>query len=100
MAEPIISVSGLRGIIGTTLTPDVAIRYAAAYSSAIPDGPILIARDGRPSGVVLAKALHAGLNALGRDTLEAGVCATPPELRSRRRCRGFCISARNVFACL
>lgn len=90
MAEPIISVSGLRGIIGTTLTPDVAIRYAAAYSSAIPDGPILIARDGRPSGVVLAKALHAGLNALGRDTLEAGVCATPTVgvLARANRCAG------------
>ena len=30
LAEPIISVSGLRGVVGETLTPDVAVRYAAA----------------------------------------------------------------------
>ena len=31
-AEPlIVSVSGLRGVVGQTLTPDVAVRYAAAF---------------------------------------------------------------------
>ena len=90
MAEPIISVSGLRGIIGTTLTPQVAIRYAAAFGSTLAGGPILIARDGRPSGKMLAGALHAGLNAVGRDTIEAGVCATPTVgiLARTRRCAG------------
>jgi len=77
VAELIISVSGLRGIIGDTLTPDVAIRYAAAFSAFAPPGTFVITRDGRASGEMLAAALQAGLQAVGRDTVDAGVAATP-----------------------
>jgi phosphomannomutase len=77
VAEPIITVSGLRGVIGETLTPDVAIRYATAYTTLIPPGPIVIGRDGRPSGAMLAEAICAGLQAVGRTVFDAGVVATP-----------------------
>ena len=77
MADLIISVSGLRGIVGQTLTPEVAIRYAAAFSATSPSGSFVIARDGRPSGKMLAGLIHAGLNAVGRDTVDASVAATP-----------------------
>ncbi|MBN1910826.1 MAG: phosphoglucosamine mutase, partial [Pirellulales bacterium] len=77
MAEPIISVSGLRGIVGQTLTPDVAIRYVVAFAGSSPMGPILVGRDSRPSGAVLAQAVHAGLRAAGRKTIDLGICATP-----------------------
>jgi len=77
MAEPIISVSGLRGIVGETLTPEVAVRYVAAFAAVAGPGPILIARDSRPSGKMLAEAIHAGLHAVGRNTIEAGILATP-----------------------
>ena len=77
MSELIISVSGLRGVIGETLTPEVAIRYATAFSAETPPGRFVITRDGRPTGVMLSHAIHAGLNAVGRDTIEAGVAATP-----------------------
>ena len=56
MAEPIISVSGLRGIVGETLTPEVAIRYAAAFAATLPPGDILVGRDSRPSGRMLSLA--------------------------------------------
>ncbi len=77
MSDLIISVSGLRGIIGENLTPEVAIKYAAAFSDGCPEGPFVITRDGRPSGEMLARAIQAGLNALGRPTIEAGIAATP-----------------------
>jgi len=77
MAELIISVSGLRGIIGDTLTPDVAIRYGCAFAAGLPAGPIVITRDGRATGPLLADALRAGLTALGRDVIDCGVAATP-----------------------
>jgi phosphomannomutase len=77
MSEPIISVAGLRGVIGEALNPDVAMRYAAAFSASSPEGLFVITRDSRPSGVMLAHAIHAGLNALGRSTLDAGIAATP-----------------------
>ena len=77
MAEPIISVSGLRGIVGETLTPHTAIRYVTAFASTLPAGAIVITRDGRPSGEMIARAVHAGLNAVGRDTIDGGIVATP-----------------------
>jgi len=77
MAEPIISVSGLRGVVGETLTPEVAVRYAAAFAATCPEGPVLVSRDGRDSGRMLADAVHAGLHAVGRTTLDGGVLPTP-----------------------
>ena len=44
MSELIISVSGLRGIVGAALTP-VATRFVAAFASHLPPGPIVIGRE-------------------------------------------------------
>ena len=77
MTEPIISVSGLRGIVGDTLTPEVAIRYAAAFAAVAPPGPIVLARDSRFSGRMLAGAINSGLEGVGRSTINAGIAATP-----------------------
>jgi phosphomannomutase len=77
LAEPIISVSGLRGIVGETLTPEVAMRYASAFAATIPPGDILVGRDSRPSGRMLSLAIHSALQALGRNTIDAGIVATP-----------------------
>ena len=52
----IVSVSGLRGIVGGSLTPEVAVRYVAAFAATLPAGPIVIGRDGRTSGPLLAAA--------------------------------------------
>ena len=78
MNEPIISVSGLRGIIGQSLDPILAIRYAVAYVSLIEqDGPIIVTRDGRTTGSMLASAICSGIAAAGRDVLYGDVAATP-----------------------
>ena len=95
-AEPIISVSGLRGIIGETLTPEVAIRYACAFAASLPAGPIVISRDGRTSGPMLAAALTGGLTAVGRRVVNAGIAATPTTgvlVRQLRAAGGIQISA-------
>ena len=77
MNEPIISVSGLRGVVGESLTPEIAMRYARAFSVEIQDGPIVLTRDGRASGPMLARALGEALTAAGRDVIDADVAATP-----------------------
>jgi len=77
MKEPIISVSGLRGIVGESLTPDVAIRYICAFASTLPEGSIVITRDGRTTGRMLANALFSGLCATGRNVIDADIAATP-----------------------
>ncbi len=96
MPEPIISVSGLRGIVGESLTREIAVRYAAAFATGLPAGPILISRDGRTSGPMLAGALIDGLTAIGRDVIDAGIAATPTTgilVRHHRAAAGIQISA-------
>jgi phosphomannomutase len=67
----------LRGVVGESLTPQVAMNYAAAYSAFARPGPFVIARDGRASGVMLADAIMSALMAVGRPVIDAGVAATP-----------------------
>lgn len=92
----IISVSGLRGIVGDSLTPDVAMRYALAFAAELPPGPIVIGRDGRESGPLLAEAIAAALSSAGREVLDAGPAATPTVgvlVRSLAAAGGIQISA-------
>ena len=77
MSELIISVSGLRGIVGETLSPNVVINYAAAFAQSLEDGPIVVTRDGRATGRMLADAVCSALCAMGRTVLDAGIAATP-----------------------
>ncbi len=96
MSQPIISVSGLRGIVGDSLTPEIAIRYACALAGELPAGPLVITRDGRTTGPMLAAAITAGLTAVGRDVIDAGVAATPTTgvlVRQFRAAGGIQISA-------
>ncbi|QDV26638.1 phosphoglucosamine mutase [Aureliella helgolandensis] len=86
MSEPIISVSGLRGLIGEQLTPVVAARYVAAMVAALQTsltstdghrGKIVVARDGRNSGQMLARAVTATIVASGLDAIDLDVASTP-----------------------
>lgn len=78
MSELIISVSGLRGIVGETLTPDIAVQYVAAFLTGLPQrGTVVVARDGRATGAMLASAIQSAVLASGFDLQEIGVAATP-----------------------
>lgn len=76
-ADPIITVSGLRGVVGESLTAEIAQRYVAAFLTTLPPGPVVVTRDGRANGPPLAKAIIDAVVASGRTTLDAGVAATP-----------------------
>lgn len=76
-SDPIISVSGLRGIVGESLTPEIAVRYIAAWLADWPAGSVLLSRDGRATGSMLADAIRAAAMACGRDVLDCGVAPTP-----------------------
>lgn len=73
----IISVSGLRGVIGKTLTPEVVARYVGAFASGLEPGRVLVSFDGRSTGPMLCQAVRAALQATGHEALDAGPCATP-----------------------
>ncbi len=94
--ELIISVSGLRGIVGESLTPEVAVRYAAAFAQDLPDRRVVMTRDGRATGPMLADAVRSALCAMGRTVIDAGIAATPTTgvlVRSFRAAGGIQISA-------
>ena len=81
MSKPIISVSGLRGIVGESLDPILASRYALAFAESLDSdnrtGAVLIGRDGRETGPMFADAIAAALMSAGFNVLYADVCATP-----------------------
>lgn len=96
MKEPIISVSGLRGVVGESLSPELAMRFACAFSGTLPAGPMVITRDSRNTGAMLADAVRAGLAAVGRTVLDAGIAATPTTgvlIRQHQAAGGVQISA-------
>jgi phosphomannomutase len=78
-----ISVSGVRGIVGRALTPEIICRFAQAYGCYLSqtyrtDKPkVLIARDTRKSGEMLRHAVLSGLLGTGCQVTDLGICATP-----------------------
>jgi phosphomannomutase len=73
----IVSVSGIRGIIGKSLTPGTALAFASVLGGHTGGGKMVVSRDGRPSGIMLRHAVLAGLAAAGCDVHDIGVAPTP-----------------------
>lgn len=81
-APLMISISGLRGLIGSSLTPQVAMRYAACFGQWLKtqghkQPHIVIGRDSRPSGQLIESAAVAGLIAVGCKVTSVGILTTP-----------------------
>ena len=72
-----ISASGVRGIVGQTLTPEVVLRVAGAHASFLGPGPVVVGRDTRPSGAWVSRIAQAALLASGRDVIDVGIAPTP-----------------------
>jgi phosphomannomutase len=76
----VISASGIRGIVGKDLTPDLVTRYAAGLGErAVEQGNprIVIGRDARTSGEMFAHAAAAGLLSVGCEVIDIGLVPTP-----------------------
>lgn len=72
-----IGITGVRGIVGETLTPELIIEFAQAFGTYLDGGRILVCRDTRPSGVMVRSAVMAGLLAVGAEVVDLGICPTP-----------------------
>ena len=72
-----ISVSGVRGVVGESLTPQIAATFAQAFGSYVGGGMIVVGRDTRPTGLMLQQAVTAGLISVGCEVVEVGICPTP-----------------------
>lgn len=77
MHDLIVSMSGFRGIVGDSLTPEVALRVATAFGQAVPEGPIVLGGDTRVSHDVMKHAVLTGLLGLGRKVIYIGKVPTP-----------------------
>ncbi|HEV7891515.1 MAG TPA: phosphoglucosamine mutase [Pyrinomonadaceae bacterium] len=72
-----IGISGVRGLVGETFTPELAVGFAQAFGTYLDSGRILVCRDARPSGPMVRSAVLAGLLASGCEVVDLGVCPTP-----------------------
>ena len=72
-----IGITGVRGIVGETFTPELAVEFAEAYGTYLDRGRILVCRDTRHSGAMIRSAVLAGLLAAGCEVVDLGVCPTP-----------------------
>ena len=83
-----VGVSGVRGLVGTDLTPEVVARWAAAFGAWAKPGRadgrsarrpvrIVVGRDARTSGPMFAGAATAGLQSVGCDVIDVGLVPTP-----------------------
>lgn len=72
-----IGISGVRGLVGETFTPELAVGFAQALGTYLDGGRVLICRDARTSGPMVRSAVLAGLLAAGCEAVDLGVCPTP-----------------------
>src|SRR5437016_3758668 len=72
-----IGITGVRGIVGETFTPEVAVGFAQAFATYLDSGRVLICRDTRSSGPMVRSAVVAGLLAAGCEVIDLGICPTP-----------------------
>ena len=77
-----VGVSGIRGIVGKDLTPEIVARYAAAFGAWARTGGarrprVVLGRDARTSGPMFAQAATAGLVSVGCDVIDIGLTTTP-----------------------
>lgn len=84
-----VGVAGIRGIVGTDLTPETVARYAAAFGAwtreaatgtrrrAAARARVVLGRDARTSGEMFLAAAGAGLRSVGCDVIDVGLVPTP-----------------------
>jgi phosphomannomutase len=73
----LISVSGIRGVVGKALTSEVALNYGRAFGMYLRGGKVALGRDTRRTGPMVSSAVIAGLLSSGCDVVDIGICPTP-----------------------
>src|SRR6185503_922342 len=91
-----ISISGVRGVIGDSLTPALLTRFAQAFGTHTGAGTIVIGRDPRTSGEMVKHAVIAGVLSSGSRVIDIGMCPVPTvqlQVRQRHAHGGIAITA-------
>lgn len=92
-SDLMVSISGIRGRVGESLTPEVVSRFAAAFGSYLRETTgeerprVVLGRDSRTSGPMFAMAVTAALQSVGCDVIDVGLAPTPTTLYAIRHHR-------------
>src|SRR2546422_1080639 len=71
--------NGIRGIVGPEMNADLALKVGRAIGTSFGGGTVVLGRDTRLSGPMLARAAASGLMSAGCDVIDLGVVPTPCE---------------------
>lgn len=77
MARPMISVAGIRGIVGESLVPEEFLRYILAFATLCEGGPVVVGGDTRLSRHMMRHLAFAGLESAGCEIHDIGLVPTP-----------------------
>jgi phosphomannomutase len=72
-----IGITGVRGVVGETFTPELVVGFAQAFGTYLDSGRILVGSDTRSSRPMVRSAVLAGLLATGCEVIDLGICPTP-----------------------
>ena len=72
-----IGISGVRGIVGDSLTPQLAASFAQAFGTYIGSGKVIVGQDARTSGTMIKNAVFSGLLSVGCQPVDIGICPIP-----------------------
>ena len=77
MNSLMISISGIRGIVGEGFTPEIVARFSAAFAAFTEKGTVVVASDTRTSNYMFKYAVFSGLLSGGSQVIDVGICPTP-----------------------
>lgn len=91
-----IGISGVRGIAGRSLTPQIVTSFSAAFGTYAGRGDIVVGSDTRPSREMVTSAVFSGLLGVGCRPVNVGIVPVPTlqhRIRERSARGGICITA-------
>ncbi len=77
MSKLMIGISGVRGVVGDNLTPELLVNLGQAFGTWTDSGKVVVGRDTRASGDMVKHAVFSGLLSAGCRIVDVGVCGTP-----------------------
>ncbi|XES76853.1 MAG: phosphoglucosamine mutase [Candidatus Bathyarchaeia archaeon] len=77
MSQKLFGTNGIRGVVNTELTPEIAVKVGCAIGTFFGKKNLLLGFDARTSGPMFAKAVISGLTATGCNVYFAGMAPTP-----------------------
>jgi len=72
-----VSISGIRGIVGKGLTPQLLMKFSEAFATFIGGGTIAVGSDTRPSAEMVKYAVFSGILSCGATPLDLGILPIP-----------------------